>query len=262
MNERYRRLHEAIEHCSAYAVEAQQDITRSFKSDGSVLTETDLYISRYIIDTIRSEFPEANIISEEEITGQEDRAALTFVIDPIDGTDVYSQGLPSWCIAVGILDEELRPVGGFVSAPRWGIGNVDGMFLYRIPGEGLMLNGRAFLMDKDFSSLNQLVVCSTSCKTLDFSRYDGKLRSFGSNILHILAPLVFNSIEAAIFSPCYIWDIAAAHALVDAAGLTIRYIHGTDIDYRSMLDRSLSQTYAFVSEEQIVGDLIERIEVR
>ena len=51
---------------SRYARARQKNIKREFKSDGSVLTETDLYISKEISKMIKKLFPFANVISEEE----------------------------------------------------------------------------------------------------------------------------------------------------------------------------------------------------
>jgi fructose-1,6-bisphosphatase/inositol monophosphatase family enzyme len=251
----------AVDFCSDYARKAQANIVRTYKQDGSVLTSTDLFISRYLIDTIKSSFPRANIICEEELTPFSEDAPYTFVIDPIDGTDVYSQGFPSWCIAIGILDQQLQPVGGIISAPRWGIGTTDGLLIYRFPDQPLMLQGAPFTLEKDFSQLNQLVVCSNSYKHLDFSGTGGKLRSFGSNILHILSPAIHNHILAAVFSPCYIWDIAAAHAIVAAAGLEVRYASGAPVDYRTMIDRGLAAEYAYVSTPEVVRFLQKTITI-
>ncbi|HAF85345.1 MAG TPA: inositol monophosphatase, partial [Sphaerochaeta sp.] len=106
-------LAKAVEDAGLYAKERQREIHRAYKTDGSVITETDLSISKRILSVVSSLFPEANIISEETLTTFSLEAPYTFVLDPIDGTDVYSQGLPSWAVALGVLDKDRKPVGAY-----------------------------------------------------------------------------------------------------------------------------------------------------
>ncbi len=261
--EPFEKLITAVGHCSEYAVNAQSNIIRSYKDDGSVLTETDLYISEYLIETIEKNFPECSIISEEKLTSLSMDSPYIFVLDPIDGTDVYSQGFPSWCIAIGILNRDREPVGSILSAPRWGVGTPDGLLLTLFPGEKTLINGEPLLCEKDFSTITQLVVCSGSYKTLDFTKITGKLRSFGSNILHILAPAIFNHIQAAVFSDSFIWDIAASHAVIESVGLTMKYIDGRTFTYTDeMLARETSSGYVVVCSPEHIDDLINRISRR
>ena len=136
------------------------------KSDGSIVTQADLTVQRMLVSEIEARFPGAGVVGEES-RGQDtdsrepDTAKeLTFVIDPIDGTDGYSQGLPGWCVGVGILDRKYEPIGGIVYAPNWNIGNpgnddrnpkgvregitTGGMLFTDLPGQGLTLNGAPY----------------------------------------------------------------------------------------------------------------------
>ena len=107
--EKLDRIQEEIYSSGKWAVEKQGDLHISLKEDKSVVTEVDITISHRILALIKSLFPDAAIISEEEITEEKDNPPYTFVLDPIDGTDVYSQGFPSFCIALGILDSNKEP---------------------------------------------------------------------------------------------------------------------------------------------------------
>jgi myo-inositol-1(or 4)-monophosphatase len=84
----------AVQDAGRQAKQQQMFIHRSYKSDGTVITETDLAISRRILGVVADLFEDVNIISEETLTPFREDAQYTFVLDPIDGTDVYSQGLP------------------------------------------------------------------------------------------------------------------------------------------------------------------------
>ena len=88
--ERLQIISEEIRKAGEYAFRMQKSVHRSFKADGSVLTETDLAISHRITSLIHELFPHALVISEEEEAKGQIDAEWTFVLDPIDGTDVYS----------------------------------------------------------------------------------------------------------------------------------------------------------------------------
>ncbi len=212
------------------AKEQQQNIHRSYKSDGTVITETDLAISRRILGVVSELFGHVNIISEETLTPFDPQAPYTFILDPIDGTDVYSQGLPSWAVALGILDSSRKPVGAMISAPRWGIGE-DELFLRLDPGKALTINGKRFSIttNKDFP--HQVTMGSSGQRLMDFSRFEGKIRIFGSSILHMLSPLLYDHIQGCVNQSCYVWDIAAAHAALLSAGMDIEYVDGTPFVY-------------------------------
>lgn len=212
------------------AKEQQQSIHRSYKSDGTVITETDLAISQRILGVVAELFEDVNIISEETLTPFDEDAPYTFVLDPIDGTDVYSQGLPSWAVALGILDKNRKPVGAMISAPRWGLGE-DELFLRLNPGKPLTINGKPFFITSDKDFPHQITMGSSGQRLMDFSRYEGKIRIFGSSILHMLSPVLYDHIQGCVNQSCYVWDIAAAHAVLLSAGMDIEYVDGTPFVY-------------------------------
>ncbi|HKL57007.1 MAG TPA: inositol monophosphatase family protein [Sphaerochaeta sp.] len=223
-------LAKAVEDAGLYAKEQQGEIHRSYKSDGSVITETDLAISKRILSVVSSLFPEANIISEEKLTAFDPEAPYTFVLDPIDGTDVYSQGLPSWAVALGILDKDRKPVGAYIAAPRWGIG-CESLFVRLDPGSELLVNGKSWTLSGDKDRPRQVTMGSSGQRLMDFSRFHGKVRIFGSSILHMLAPVIHSHIQGCVNQSCYVWDIVASHAVLLACGMDIQYVDARPFVY-------------------------------
>jgi myo-inositol-1(or 4)-monophosphatase len=261
--QRFEQLISEVTACSEYAAKAQESIKRTYKEDGSVLTKTDTQINSRLSTRIRELFPTAGIISEEEASvPSESGASYIFCLDPIDGTDAYSQGFPSWCIAVGILDQDLRPVGGIVSAPRFGPGTDKPLLVYRLPSEGIYLQGERFNQEKSYSSSDGLIVSSKAFKHVDLSAFPGKVRSFGSTILHILSPLIFSHIQAALVPSCFIWDIAAAEGIINERGLKVTYLDGRRLDYRQITDRSPSRGYSLAATEEVYHRIRDQITVR
>lgn len=256
--EKLDRIQEEIYSSGKWAVEKQGDLHISLKEDKSVVTEVDITISHRILALIKSLFPDAAIISEEEITEEKDNPPYTFVLDPIDGTDVYSQGFPSFCIALGILDSNKEPVGAMIYAPRFGVGTDEGAFLRLDPEGELLLNGRKFTMKGDKKTVRQLAVSSTCIWKFDFTKYRGKARSLGCSILHILLPVLFPSVAASINEPSFIWDYAAAHAVIRSQGMDLFAPDGSRYVYSSsFLNRERSETPVYGGEKETVKELIK-----
>lgn len=80
-----------------------------------MVSQADREVEEIIRTEIRGQFPEDRIIGEE--FGFDDRDAdYTWVIDPIDGTSPFVNGIPSWCVSIAIVSGR-RYVAGVVYAP-------------------------------------------------------------------------------------------------------------------------------------------------
>ncbi len=80
-----------------------------------IVTDADRASEDYIVEAIKREFPDHDIISEErpvETTG----ARYTWVIDPLDGTVNFSHGFPVFCISIALTDN-MAPIAGIVYDP-------------------------------------------------------------------------------------------------------------------------------------------------
>ncbi|MFA6844569.1 MAG: inositol monophosphatase family protein [Sphaerochaetaceae bacterium] len=242
--EKLDKLAEEVHQCGLFAKDMQSKVHRTDKNDGTPVTEADLSISKRIIEIVKTLFPLCNIISEEERTTFDKGCPYTFVLDPVDGTDVYSQGLPSWAVALGILDSTFRPVGAYISAPRFGIA-ADDLFVRLDPGKKLLVNNVEFHRAPYKDKIEQITMSSTGQKKVDLSHFEGKLRCFGSSILHLLSPVLFDHIQASIEERGYIWDIVASHAVLLNQGMDLYHEDGSAFVYeeslfqRRMYERSI-----------------------
>ena len=154
------------------------------------------------------------------------------MLDPIDGTDVYSQGLPSFAVSLGILDRNLNPVGAYIAAPRFGIGEEE-MRIRLDPGGDAMLNGKEIRLQNGKDTIREITMGSKGARELDFSRFTGKVRVLGSTIIHMLSPVVFPSIEGVVVQRCYVWDIISAHAVMKNLGMDLEDEDGMPFRYSS-----------------------------
>ena len=75
------------------------------KSDRTVVTKADLAADHRIRASIRENFPEDGIISEEDNTIYPADKTFVWVIDPLDGTTNFSLGLHYWGVSIARLRE-------------------------------------------------------------------------------------------------------------------------------------------------------------
>lgn len=85
--------------------------------NNQVLTETDLEIGNYLVQEIQIQFPAYNII-DEEAGVIDNKSNFTWIIDPIDGTSNFANGIPLYGIMLGLLKDNI-PVAGGLALPSF-----------------------------------------------------------------------------------------------------------------------------------------------
>lgn len=103
-------------------------------NDSDVVTAADKASEELVKSIIRSKYPEHGIIAEESGCENEDKE-WRWVIDPLDGTTNFSQGLPVFCVSIA-LEHRGSPVVGVVFAPYLG------ELFHAVKGEGAFFNGK------------------------------------------------------------------------------------------------------------------------
>jgi len=104
------------------------------KGRGNFLTETDLAVHNAVLDILRVEYPDHRVLSEEGSKDATDRqSGWLWVVDPIDGTHNYSQGVPHFCFTIALCFDG-EPVLGLTRAP------VTGEEFFARKGGGLLVN--------------------------------------------------------------------------------------------------------------------------
>ncbi len=99
-----------------------------------LVTEADTESEKAIIRTIRSRFPDHEILAEESGLSK-GSASCTWIIDPLDGTTNFAHGVPLFSISIAFAHEgEIK--AGFVLNPE------SGELFSAVKGRGAELNGR------------------------------------------------------------------------------------------------------------------------
>jgi myo-inositol-1(or 4)-monophosphatase len=92
-----------------------QGIEHHIKPDGTPVTNADVAVSEFLTQELLAAFPDTRLISEENADMAGVSHALTWAIDPIDGTKKYLAGRDVWCVMVGLFDTE--PIFGMIYYP-------------------------------------------------------------------------------------------------------------------------------------------------
>src|SRR5881227_1476175 len=83
----------------------------------NLVTEADHAAEKAIIDIIKKEFPEHDILSEEAgdvlVAGRKEGVSSEYkwIIDPIDGTVNFANGIPICCVSIGLEVNGLVEMG-------------------------------------------------------------------------------------------------------------------------------------------------------
>ncbi|MDR2981645.1 MAG: inositol monophosphatase [Puniceicoccales bacterium] len=198
-----------------------------WKADSSRVTEADLTLSRNISQALSQAFPEDDCVSEEELptVGARDLSArFCWVLDPIDGTNNYARGIPMCGISLGLL-EDGYPVYGFI------YDHLGRRFLEGGPGLGIRSDGRQIPVPK-----SPPVFDPRALVTLHFPVPEAHLRRIEPilrrNTVRCLGSAALNlsynalgHFDGSIDHNTKVWDIAAAQAILEAAGRRIIFIN-------------------------------------
>lgn len=94
------------------------DIDSTFKSRDNPLTEADLAVDEVLKRNLPSE---GEGWLSEETADSPDRLGRrrVWIVDPIDGTKEFIDGIPEWCVSIGLI-EQGRPIAGGIHNPATG----------------------------------------------------------------------------------------------------------------------------------------------
>ena len=216
---------EWIENAGRMALRFFRQTSSWQKADGSLVTVADKAVEDYLVNSIRAQYPHHGIVSEEgtRISGEE----ATWIIDPLDGTQAYVMGLPTWCISMGIFYEG-QPVHGIVYLPMtremvisWQEETVWNDKQIHIPE-----NPR---LDAD----SILCVSMRAHQAYDFS-FPGQILALGSGIIHGCLVARGSASGALMLNPS-IWDVAAVYPILKNAGAEVYQIDGKPLRWENML---------------------------
>ena len=202
-----------------------------YKSARDIVTEVDHLSEQLIIDAIRARFPGDAILAEESgahPTGSGDGPTTgrgrVWIIDPVDGTINYANGIPFFCVSIGLAVDG-RPAVGVVLDPAR-----NDMFAATADGPATLNDHLVTVSDKDKLSdfVVQMSLSGRAAATRSRAiRKEIRIsRSMGSAAL-ALAYVANGRFDAfAQQGGMSNWDVAAAGLIAERAGATVTDMAG------------------------------------
>ncbi len=191
------------------------------KADESPVTEADRAGEALILKRLAERFPGVPVISEEDASEFGTPEAIGprfFLVDPLDGTKAFVRGDPHFTVNIGLV-EDGRPVAGAVCAPPTGEvwWTAGGQALKRLPGAATRP-----VRVRPWPAGEAIALISHTMKPEQLEKLTAE---YG---FHLTEPMD-SSIKlcriaegaADIYprhGPTMEWDVAAGHAVLEAAG--------------------------------------------
>jgi myo-inositol-1(or 4)-monophosphatase len=198
------------------------------KGPGQVVTEADIAIDRFLKERLLAARPGDGWLSEET---EDDPARLgrrrVWIVDPIDGTRSFAEGVPEFAVSVALV-EDGAPVLGLVLNPA-----TDELFL-AARGRGASLNGAPARATARPSLEGARIVAS---------RFESKRRRFGEllpsvelstigSLAYKLALVACGRFDGYLsWRRTHDWDIAGAAVLLAEAGAVLTDADGGAIAF-------------------------------
>jgi myo-inositol-1(or 4)-monophosphatase len=213
---------EALERIQS-AIEAAKAVFRQFtpgkiaaeyKSGHDPVTEADRALDCVIRENLLR--PGEGWLSEESADDLSRlRCQRVWVVDPLDGTREFVEGVPEFCVSIALV-ERGQPVAGGISNPA-----TNEIFL-GAKGSGVSYNGASTRMSQR-TALQDAVVLSSRSETKrgEWRRFQNapfKIQPTGS-VAYKLARVSAGLADATFtLRPKHEWDIGGGAALILAAG--------------------------------------------
>lgn len=208
------------------------------KADSSPVTVADRRAEAILVAALQECAPGIAIVAEEQAAAGEIPQvgdAPYFLVDPLDGTKEFVRGGKSFTVNVALI-ENRSPVFGVVYAPA-----TDRLFYGHGAGTAHVIDGFAAAGQRRPMAVRKAdpdhltIVASRSHRNPETEAYlahypDAETVSIGSSLKFCLLAAG----EADLYprlGPTMEWDTAAGHAVVAAAGGSVRTLDGADMRY-------------------------------
>ena len=201
-----------------------------YKSKRDVVTNADYASERLVIDAIKAQFPGDAILAEEsgEHAGvlRDDGSdnGRTWVIDPLDGTVNYANGIPYYCVSIGLVVDDVPTVGVILDPAR------DD--LYAATADGPATLGREPISTSDKESLSDYVVSlavigrgglARERRIAPLIRIHRRMGSAALALAYVANGRFDAFVQNGGLSP---WDVAAAGLIAERGGALVTDITG------------------------------------
>jgi histidinol-phosphatase len=204
------------------------------KVDRTPVTEVDVAIEKSIRAAVHERFPGDGVLGEEG--GAEGDASRRWIVDPIDGTKNFADGVQLWATLIALAVDDV-PVVGVVSMPA------IGERYEAARGGGARMNAEPIHVSRADRVSRAFVLFGGMVDWLDgpdahgvqqLMRNARRTRGFGDAWAHML--VARGSADVMLERELNTWDWAAVEVVVEEAGGTMSQLDGSPLAHgRSVL---------------------------
>ncbi|MDE3234384.1 MAG: inositol monophosphatase [Bacteroidota bacterium] len=216
----------------------------------NLVTEVDHKSEEVIMQVIRDEYPDHFILSEEAGEIVQD-STYKWIIDPIDGTVNYANGIPICCVSIGVERNGVMEMGAVYNP-------FIGEFFFAQKGFGATLNDRKIYVSDESDVTKSCLVTGFPYTYLDmpngplqvfekFIRRGVPVRRLGSAAID-LCWVAAGRFDGFYEHKLQAWDSAAGFLIVEEAGGKITDFNG---DYYSPYQPHILATNGKIHNEML-----------
>ncbi len=205
-----------------------------------VVTQFDREAEHAIIETISNTFPDHAFLGEETGKRGFPTSAITWIIDPIDGTWNFARQIPSFGCSLAAIYENTVYVGVVIDP----IANE--LFVAK-KGYGATMNGKKLSISQR-STLLQSGISLRIEMLKSIPEHFGILRRSGSTVLD-MCYVAKGSLEGFIDRNINVWDFAASMLIVQEAGGIVTTLNNTPLLLNPAIKQSVIATNGLIHKE-------------
>lgn len=192
-------------------------------SRGDPVTAADLAANEVLGEMLPSA-GEGWLSEETADTSERLRHRRVWVVDPLDGTREFVDGIPEWCISVGLVEDGVPVAGGILSP------STEQLVLGSLEA-GVTLNGEPITWAGRRSLEGALILASRSeWKRGEWDRFQNapfQVKPCGSVAFKLGQVAAGLADGTWTLVPKHEWDVAGGAALMLAAGGTLLHADGS-----------------------------------
>lgn len=235
--------------------------TTKKEDNNQVSTSTDEEIGQHLVQKIKANFPDYNII-DEEIGVIDNKSGFTWVIDPIDGTSNFANGIPTYGIYLGLLEKD-EPIAGGAALPAF-----EKIYIAE-KGKGTTCNNIPIFVTKEQNLLSRLVAYQIDGhqENPELTINEGKIlaeiilniRNLRvSNSAFDLAMVIEGKYGAVLNKTSKIWDNVAQQILIEEAGGIYTDFYDNPMDYSNPLEKT-KENFTYCAGAPVLHQQLQKI---
>lgn len=210
----------------------QDSLNIDYKKDSSPVTQADLASNKIICESLRKLYPSIPLISEESEVNNPINSSIFWSIDPLDATQSFIERNGEFTVNIALIQDNKPSIGVIYAPLSKQLYYADNQKAYK------QLDNEPPIAIKTRPVPESGLIILTSChyknqEKLDFYLKDKRIDKIIPTSSSIKICMIAEGLADLYprFGRTMEWDTAAAHAILSAAGGSIKDLNGKELNY-------------------------------